>query len=247
MLRLMSAGPSTTFTLRQIFERNARSIGRADLQFANIFHAVAQILRQPDDAGKSALSFINLGCGFARDRGLDHVVYVRRIQAVAGDGAAVDVDGEVLLAADAVDTGVLRALDAGRYFCNLISLFHQHIQIVSVEHHCDIGADTGDHLVHAVADGLRHDQVDPGQSREPFADLLGNAVLGHAMRPLVIRSERGEHVGLVGTRRIGRGFAAAQTGDHIVDPGYLQHQALHLLLHLQRFLERDVRHAIGVG
>ena len=210
ILRLISAGPSTTFTRDRSFSGTRGPSGELICKFANVFHAVAEVFRQPDYAGEPTLSFVDFGCSLACDGGFDHVVDVRRIETVASDGAAVDVDGEVLLTTDAVHAGVLRALDAGGYsvrsrlaFCN------QRIQIVSVEHDGDIGADPGDHLIDPIADGLRHHQVDPGQSCQPLADLLGNAVLGHATRPLVIRSQRGQHIRLIGTGGIGRRFAAA--------------------------------------
>ena len=169
-------------------------------------------MRQTDHSGKPALAFIDVRRCFAGNRGFDDIVDVFCVDPITSDGVPVDINCQILLATHAIDTGVLRTLDARRHLRDLVCLGHERFQVVAVEHDRDVRAYSRNHLVHTVADRLRHHQVDAGQCCQLFSDLLGDLVLRHAMRPLVKGRQRRHHVRFIRTRWIRGRFAASQLG-----------------------------------
>ncbi len=71
--------------------------------------------------------------------------------------------------------------------------------------------------------------------------------LGHTAGTLFDGSQRGKHVGFVGSCGISGRFTTAYAGDDIFYPGHGLHGLLHGHFHAKRFVQRDVRHAIGIG
>ena len=82
------------------------------------------------------------------------------------------------------------------------------IEIIAIEHDGHVCAHAGHHLVYAIADWLRHHQVDAWQRGEALPYLFGDAFLRHAARAFIEGHERCQHVGLVRACGVSRGLAA---------------------------------------
>jgi hypothetical protein len=89
----------------------SRTAGAGEQRVADGLGLVAELLGEPHHGREASLAFVDLGGDAAAQRGLDHVVHIGGIEAVAGHRAAADVDGEVLLARQPFDPEILRAAD----------------------------------------------------------------------------------------------------------------------------------------
>ncbi len=100
--------------------------------------------------------------GAAADRGLDGVLNVGDVDAVAGGGFAVDGVVEIGLADDAEEAEVLHAADVAHDADDLVALFFEGLEVVAVELDGELAFDAGDGLFDVVGDGLGEAPEDAG-------------------------------------------------------------------------------------
>ena len=81
-----------------------------------------------------------------------------------GDGATVDVDRKVLLAAHALEPHVRGAADGAEQLHDLVRLFLQDLDVVPEDLDGNVRPHAGDQLVDPIGDRLGHHDLDAGQN-----------------------------------------------------------------------------------
>lgn len=118
-----------------------------------------------------------------------------RRDAVAGDGAAVELDLQHGSSRQLLDRYVGGAANRFQDRVDLHRLLLEDGEVVSVDLHADIGANAGDHLVDAHFDGLRGDGAHAGKNRELLLNRRGELLLCRSAFPAHTVRQRHEHIG----------------------------------------------------
>ena len=100
-------------TVGELRERDAFAAGGEQADVVDGFLGGAELGKIADDDVVARVALQDLGDGIASDGGLDGVLHVGHVDAVAGGGIAVDGVVEVGLADDAEEAEVVRRLGSG--------------------------------------------------------------------------------------------------------------------------------------
>ena len=100
--------------LGELAERNERAARRRNENFLDRLDIVARCFGKTHGEAENFQAFINLARFLAADGGLDHVLNVGDVDAVARDLVAVDFDLQIGQAADFLDVDVGRAAHSCR-------------------------------------------------------------------------------------------------------------------------------------
>ena len=114
----------------QIFQRHQCTVWGIDEKVADRLHIPAEILRQADYGFKSALSLINGGGAASSYGSFNHVVDIRYVKPVTGNGLPVNFDGQILLSRYSFHFDILGPLDSGCSPGDGIGCPLEHVQIV---------------------------------------------------------------------------------------------------------------------
>ncbi len=117
----------------ELRERDAFATGREEADVVDGFLRVAVLREIANDDVVASFVLQDLGDGVAADGGLDGVLHVVDVDAIARGGDAVDGVVEVGLADDAEESEVGDALDLAHDGDDLVALFFEGAQVVAVD------------------------------------------------------------------------------------------------------------------
>src|SRR4030095_9395905 len=127
----------------ELRERDARAVRRRDEQTFDRLHVLTRSLTEPHDEAVALFALIDLPDLLARDDGLDHVVYVLDVEAVARDGCAVDRVGTLRQPGPLLDLHGFGASLFADGAGDLAGLPHERVEVVAEELDGDVGAHPG--------------------------------------------------------------------------------------------------------
>ncbi len=127
---------------------------QGDRQLTDATDVAAQLFRHAHHKFEAPVAFEHLPRGDAAQRDLHYFLDVLNVQAVAGNGRAVDINGDHGHAGQLLDFDVRRAGHLAQFFCDLGGVLHECVQVVAVDFDGQVAADAGDEFVHAQLNGL---------------------------------------------------------------------------------------------
>ena len=223
-------------------QRHHAAAASSDRQVADLLDVVAIPRGEPHDDLGNRIVVAEDDAGGATADALDDVEYVGGVDAVAGGGAAVDLDRHCRHAGLGLGLDVGSAFDAADDTADLLRLRRKRFQVVAVEADRDVAARPLQQVLHPHLDRLREGEGDARYvGIEPLFESGYEPVLCSGCLPRRGIRQRDEAVGRFDTHWISRDLSASGQGDHVGNLREALQRFLDLVDLAQRSREVDAR------
>ena len=109
------------------------------------------------------------------------------------------------------------AVDGLQNQLDLLSLLHEHVEIITKQLHAQVGANAGNHLVHPHLDGLRVGEALAGEISQGLIEQIGKLGLRLGLLPLRARLQRDEGVGQLHPHGVGGYLRGPHPAPNVLD------------------------------
>ena len=159
-----------TLDVGQLLQRNLLAGGGCDRDVADLFRIVAILLLQPHHQVELLFLLHHLGGDIAADRGLDQLVHVIDIQAIAGDAIPLDRDREAGLTQFLHQGHIADAAHIFQHPLDVFALLLKDIEVRPEHFHRQSAFQPGLGFIHGVFGRLGVIEDDAGKGLELLVD-----------------------------------------------------------------------------